>query len=676
MKRYSFKVLSAFLSALILLSTSMYSFVAADINDSEIYENQLDAVTLEQKKFCNATINDNFEDDSVLVIFDNKKSMELNNYDKNDFDDLDVKSVKDLTSNIVNDIKDACTEKAQVVKNLLNVRRASLDTIFISDDRIDSITNNVYNETKNNYDSFHQIVEIKLNENSKQNVLDVIEELEKRDDILVAEPNYIIEVDSSSVTPNDTYLNEQWAVDKIDLTSAWDITTGSDDVSVGIIDSGIKAAHSDLSANVDSSLSKSFIDDSPLTDELGHGTHVSGIIGAVGNNNHGVTGVCWNVNLVSLKIFDSDGNGSVGDLASAINYAQSNDIDILNFSGSFGVDRDYQVNCETLKEAINNYDGIFVCSAGNQAIDIDGSEWPSMGKRYPAVYTNDSIIAVAATDRDDELWYQSSYNGSSYGSTSVDLAAPGLSIYSTYNGNTSDLYYTTLTGTSMASPYVTGVAALIKSEYPGISAFGIKKAILDSVDEVSDLSGKVKTGGRLNAYNALVAVENCTYTVEYNKNGGYGTEMSDTTVIYGISTELRDNTYIAPTGKVFSGWYAYRHSDDKWYYTGADGTGWYKEGSQPAGFVKNLYKDQATVAHTSSVNDDIVTMYAQWIDKSSILIGDVNLDGVINISDVLMIQKYVVGMCEFDDVQKYAADVNGDGYVNTTDATELQKLIV
>lgn len=173
------------------------------------------------------------------------------------------------------------------------------DNFVLSSINEDNLVNYIDDEIKEEYSSFHQMVEIKLNIKSKQNVLDVIHELEKRDDVLVAEPNYIIELDSSSVVPNDTYVNKQWAIDKINLPSAWGITTGSKSVNVGIIDSGIKAAHSDLNANVDSTLSKSFVDNSPLTDEFGHGTHVSGIVGAVGNNNRGISGACWDVNLIS-----------------------------------------------------------------------------------------------------------------------------------------------------------------------------------------------------------------------------------------------------------------------------------------------------------------------------------------------------------------------------------------
>lgn len=681
MKRTRTKILTSLLLSVTIILSNIVSLSAAEIYNGEVVSEEGVIVNQEQKKICEATINDNFEDDSVIVVFNNDTSLELHDFDKGDFSDIGAKKVHELTSYTVEEIKDECIDKAQIEMSASDTYATLSDNFEFSSISEDNLVNYIDDEIKEEYSYFHQMVEIKLNTKSKQNVLDVIRELEKRDDVLVAEPNYIIELDSSSITPNDTYVNKQWAIDKINLPSAWGITTGSKSVNVGIIDSGIKAAHSDLNANVDSTLSKSFIDNSPLTDEYGHGTHVSGIVGAVGNNSRGISGACWNVNLISLKIFDSTGNGNAGNLAEAINYAQANNIDLLNFSGSFLVTKTFKNKYyEVLKEAITNYKGLLVCAAGNQAANIDDPSIPpndnSMYTIYPSRYTNSNIISVASTGEDDKLYLKKVLDGSSYGKTSVDLAAPGVDIYSTYNGDTSDKYYVNMTGTSMATPYVTGVAALIKSKYPSISADGIKKAILDSVDKVTDLSNKVKTGGRLNAYKALLAVENCKFTVAYNKNGGTGNNMASTTVTYGIPTKLAANSYVAPSSdKIFSGWYANRQSDNKWLYKGANGSGWYIEGSQPSGYSKFLYRDEASLAHTTSVNNDLVTMYAQWIDKSSILIGDVNLDGIINIYDATLIQKYCSGNYHFDPVQLFAADVNKDGVVNVLDATDLQKLI-
>lgn len=668
MKRIRTKILTSLLLSIIIILSNIVSLSAAEIYNGEIVSEEGVIINQEQKKICHATIDDNFEDDSVIVIFNNDTSLKLNDYDKSDFSDIGARKVDDITSYTVEEIKDKCIDKARMEISGFDTYVTSSGDFKFSSINENNLVNYVDDQVKEEYSSFNQMVEIKLYTKSKQNVLDVIRELEKRDDVLVAEPNYIIELNSSPITPNDTYVNEQWAIEKINLPSAWSLTNGSKSVSVGVIDTGIQANHPDLSANIDKTLSKSFVDDSPLTDERGHGTHVAGIIGAVGNNNAGITGTCWNVNLISLKIHLQNKDGNVAELAKAINYAEENEIQIINNSNSF------TRNSEVLRKAIENYSGIIITSAGNHYKDIDNDN--NYTRKYPSVYTYSNIISVAASDESDGLWHTGYYDGSNYGVKSVDLAAPGFSIYSTYFENTSYLYYKKMTGTSMATPYVTGVAALIKSKYPSISTAGIKKAILDGVDKISDLSDKVKTGGRLNAYKALVAVENCKFTVAYNKNGGTGSNMLSTTVTYGVPTKLAANSYIAPSSdKIFSGWNAHRQSDNKWFYKGTNGSGWYTEGSQPSGYSKSLYRDETSVAHTTSVNNDLVTMYAQWIDKSTILIGDVNLDGIINVYDATLIQKYSSGNYHFDAVQLFAADVNKDGVVNVMDATELQKLI-
>ena len=274
------------------------------------------------------------------------------------------------------------------------------------------------------------------------------------------------------------------------------------------------------------------------------------------------------------------------------------------------------------------------------------------------------------------IWYEEKFQqGSNYGIVSVDLAAPGADIYSTYTAD--DKPYVSKTGTSMATPYVTGVAALIQSKYTNISTKATKKAILDGVDKSSYWSKYVKTGGRLNAYNALKSAGDCKFTIQYDKNGGSGNNMPNTTVTYGVSTKISLNTYQSPSDdKLFAGWYANRKSDNKWLYQNESGKlGWYKERSQPSGYTKSIYRDGVTVAHTSSVKNDTIVMYAYWIKKGDVLKGDVNLDGAITIDDAVLVQKYINRMCTFSDIQKYAADVNSDGVLNVYDSTEIQKII-
>lgn len=652
-----------FLSAILTVNATVaYGAVTADANYNTL------------KTDCNdISLDENFCDDSVIVVLKNEKSMELDTYHVSDFSEVNPKYIRDLTSDTVDTIQN---EYISVHNEFVSIVSDN-DTVFLSDElgqqALDSIDENI----KDEYSDFHQTLCITLNKHDKQNVLDAIETLQKRNDVLYAEPNYCITLDSTDVT-NDEYVSEQWALDKINLPDAWKITTGSKSVKVGVIDSGIKADHPDLKDNVDCELSKSFVegtdDSDALEDVFGHGTHVAGIIGAVGNNSIGVSGTCWNVDLVSLKVLDDNGvcgnsNDKISGVINAINYAKANNINILNFSIALVVPKS-----KAFEETINNYPGLFVCAAGNELFNIDTAG--QKRRIYPSIYTSDNIVSVAASNSNDKIWYVEKFQqGSNYGIVSVDLAAPGADIYSTYTAE--NKAYTNMSGTSMATPYVTGVAALIQSKYQNISTKATKKAILDGVDKSSYWSKYVKTGGRLNAYNALKSAGDCKFTIQYDKNGGSGNNMPSTTVTYGVSTKISLNTYQSPSDeKLFAGWYANRKSDNKWLYQNESGKlGWYKEGSQPSGYTKSIYRDGVTVAHTSSVKNDTIVMYAYWIKKGDVLKGDVNLDGVITIDDAVLVQKYINNMCTFSDIQKYAADVNSDGVINIYDATEIQKII-
>ena len=292
----------------------------------------------------------------------------------------------------------------------------------------------------------------------------------------------------------------------IDAPEAWDITTGSEDIIVVVMDSGLHVTHQDLESqlwingdevpnNGRDDDDDGFVDNinginpalnnGDLTDTVGHGTHVAGTIGASANDEGGHVGVAWNVRLMGVK------GGDYGISRSAqlagIDFAIAEGAAVVNCS--FGGLNYSQTMFEAY--AAGGEAGIlFSCASGNDGLDVDSMTF------YPAGYDIESIISVGASDRRDELAYFSNY-----GFLSVDLAAPGVDIYSTTSS--ADDAYELQDGTSMAAPHVAGVLALMRSLQPSWSNLEIREQLLSSVDVLPSLEGLVQTSGRLNAFSAL-----------------------------------------------------------------------------------------------------------------------------------------------------------------------------
>jgi len=337
------------------------------------------------------------------------------------------------------------------------------------------------------------------------------------------EPNFAIWADS---VPNDPSFNLLYGMnntgqaiqgvagtpdDDIDAPEAWDISTGSKNVVVGIIDTGIDYNHPDLAANIWTNTGEiagdsidndnnGYIDDihgydfvnndgDPMDDHY-HGTHVAGTIGGIGNNGIGVAGVNWNVSMMGLKFLSSSGSGDIANAVKAQHYAnvmRDKGVNVVLTSNSWGGGGFSQAMLDEINaSATRNI--LFIAAAGNAASNNDTTA------NYPSNYDAPNVIAVAATDNKDAL-----ASFSNYGLTTVDLGAPGVNTYSTQPGN----LYQYLSGTSMATPHVSGVAALAWSVAPGAGYQQIKDALLNGGDSVASLSGKTVTGKRLNALGTL-----------------------------------------------------------------------------------------------------------------------------------------------------------------------------
>jgi subtilisin family serine protease len=344
------------------------------------------------------------------------------------------------------------------------------------------------------------------------------------------EPDHIVKagaVTPNSTLPNDPSFSQLWGLNNtgqsggtpdadIDAPEAWDIQKGNPNLVIGVIDTGVDYNHQDLVGNIWTNPneiagdgidndSNGYVDDirgwdfaygdnDPM-DVDGHGTHVSGTIAGKGNNGIGVTGVAWNAKIMPLKFLDDTGSGYISDAIFAIDYATSKGVKLTNNSWGGG---GYSQSLYDAINAAGQQGGLFVAAAGNDGVNADVSPM------YPAGYNLANIVSVASTTRTDSLSYFSNY-----GLTSVDLGAPGSDIYSTTPGNT----YSTYSGTSMATPHVTGAAALLWSQNPTWTVQQIKTTLMNTGDSLSSLAGKTVSGKRLNIYNALASANLPSVTV-------------------------------------------------------------------------------------------------------------------------------------------------------------------
>jgi hypothetical protein len=349
-------------------------------------------------------------------------------------------------------------------------------------------------------------------------VQQAVREYERSPDVLYAEPNYVVQALGD---PNDPGFGDQWGLRNIgqqggkveaDIRAlqAWATTTGTSDVVIAFLDSGIDYNHPDLAPNIYRNIAEctpngvdddgnGYVDDcygidtanndtDPM-DDVGHGTHVAGVAAAAGNNGIGVTGVSWRTRILACKFLSYLGTGTVGTAITCLNYVKKlkdSGVNIIATNNSWGGLEFSQALADAI-EAQRQSGILFIAAAGNEFTNND--DVPI----YPASYFSPNIIAVAATNRSDEVAFFSNL-----GRHTVHLGAPGDKILSTFPKNT----YGTASGTSSAAPFVAGVAALLAAQDPTRDWRVIKNLLLTGGDEVPDLSETV-TGTRLNAYGSM-----------------------------------------------------------------------------------------------------------------------------------------------------------------------------
>jgi subtilisin family serine protease len=353
---------------------------------------------------------------------------------------------------------------------------------------------------------------LRMARTAPENTIKAVAALQARDDVLYAEPNYIVHNDA---TPNDPSFGQLYGMTLIGAPQAWDITNGSRSVVVGVIDEGIDASHPDLLANIWTNPSPGsisgisgdlhgydFINNSGTVPAEGHATHVAGTIGAVGNNNQGVAGVNWQVSLMSLRfISEATNSGTDADAIRAYNYAkQMRDLwvsssgtkgaNIRVLNASYGGGGYSQAAADALN-AVGQSGILFVAAAGNDASDSD------VHPHFPSNYSLSNVISVAATDQNDAL-----ASFSNFGARSVMLGAPGVGILSTTPGNN----YGFLSGTSMATPHVTGAAALLCAANPNLAVNQLRALLSFNGDIIPALQGRSLSGRRLNVFKSLQAM--------------------------------------------------------------------------------------------------------------------------------------------------------------------------
>ena len=616
MIRSSFKLHSLLLTSLLFGSTSLSAISINDIVKTKPLPN----IKLKQNNFAKSEVIITFKKDANIFKEKNKESNPSFFGEENPLDSF---------------MKEFSTKFKDKIKNHFKV--------------------NTFKVT-----SFRQIdaMHLKSKDATTEELLTFFKSDEMKEYVESISLNNIISLSHT----NDKYYSKLWAIENtgqevhnkegivdadMDVAEAWAKTKGSQDVIVAVLDTGVDYTHSDLQDNMWNGEAKHGIDfagddegnndDDPMPDEPYdekghyHGTHVAGIIGAVGDNNSGVTGVAQHISIMALKVFRPNGYGYSSDILEALDYISKqvdNGTNIVAINASYGGSGGSQDDAmNNAIKKLGEQGVVFCAAAGNAGKDIDAEP------TYPAAYNAKNIITVAASDQDDKL-----ASFSNYGIKSVDVAAPGTNILSTYPGGK----YAYMQGTSMATPNVTGSVALLASLYGDSTVTERKSMILDNVNKKDAFTNKILTEGRVNinaALNDAPEEQNTapeankdsvttkyeeTITIDVLKNDsdkdGDDLTISETTTPKNGSVKIKNQQIIYTPNKEFSG-------KDTFEYTITDGN---LETSTTVTITVTEKPNSAPIAK----EDETTTSYETAI-KINVLSNDKDEDGdKLNIAKV------------------------------------------
>ncbi len=459
----------------------LYNVSSGRIESNVMLYNQ-NGVTLSSSR--NVTIIDN------III-----SKSLQNSQPDRYEALNFKNFPRPDTGTVKDPKDGkgYSKDSVLVKLKSEPGIKSADKKEVLKEKAHSIAEDVGGSTSRIFKNV-EAAQIKVDED--RSVMGTVKLLERRPEVEYAEPNYDLHLNS---VPNDPGFGSLWGLQQVRAPDAWNTTKGSGEVVIGVIDTGVDYNHPDLKDNIwtgttdngtkyhgYNAINESYY---PI-DDYGHGTHVAGTIGAVGDNGIGVTGMNWNVSIMPLKFLGSSGGGTTADAIDCLDFVlekKKEGVNVVATSNSWGGGGKSML----LKEAIarhrdNNI--LFVAAAGNAYSNIDRQP------TYPASYDLTNIVSVAATNQEDKL-----ASFSNYGNRSVHVAAPGVDINSTLPGGEYGKY----DGTSMAAPHVSGLVGLLAAHNSSYDYNNLKNILLSSGDHLKSLENLTMTESRINASKAL-----------------------------------------------------------------------------------------------------------------------------------------------------------------------------